>query len=641
MHGLAQMLHSRYTVPLYLVFYFVLLALTSGTQLWDQDESAYAGMAINMLESGNWIIPEFDWSAVHRKTPFIYWNIVGCYQVVGITEFSVRLCTMLLVTASLRGIYSIARCFYDHTISLVAMVIMSTTLLFSMVGRIAVTDGTLFFFSIVCVYALFAGGNKKSWWLVLLFWGSFALATLTKGPPILLFTGTMFGLIYFFHPDRKRYIVFHPWILMPLACLPFAYWGYLSVQQDGGAFLKWLYAHYVVKRVNSSVFGQTGPPGTHLLFMLVTFIPYFALMPGAFREAYQALKKKDKTVLLLVFWFFSAWFIYELSPSKLPSYTLLAHPPLALLMARYATDSVSKSIRWIHLFLNFILVLAFIVSPFVFQLPSSIQISWPIAGVILLVLNGMVYYKFNSSALVYTIGPALFFLITITMLLMLTGDALKHNTLAVGKWCMQRAQKQRVLIGNDTGKPPSLPFYIRTHGNLPESEYQAAELVAACYEEDSAILVLTQKQAEGIQPFLDNALVHIIPSYRLETLTYYHYYLVQNRPIRSGDVPENLPPLSPPPSIEHYSAQMAASPEWVSHITEKARQKNLPIEKMIQMDAKYLHEFDDRVNKLLVRMRSSKPWLRYFNKKAQQEGEPLETIMLRQAKAIVGLGNFQ
>jgi 4-amino-4-deoxy-L-arabinose transferase-like glycosyltransferase len=56
----------------------------ASTPLWDQDEAAYAGFARRMIETGNWVVPEFMWSEPHRKPPFLFWSIAVSFKLFGV-----------------------------------------------------------------------------------------------------------------------------------------------------------------------------------------------------------------------------------------------------------------------------------------------------------------------------------------------------------------------------------------------------------------------------------------------------------------------------------------------------------------------------------------------------------------------------
>ena len=78
----------------YIVFFLFVIALLWNNQsigLWDEDEAAYAGFALNMLSSSDWLTIHFDEAEIHRKTPLLFWLIATFYALFGVSEFVLRL----------------------------------------------------------------------------------------------------------------------------------------------------------------------------------------------------------------------------------------------------------------------------------------------------------------------------------------------------------------------------------------------------------------------------------------------------------------------------------------------------------------------------------------------------------------------
>ena len=82
------------------IFLFIIVILIMNNwsiPLWDQDEAAYAGFGYIMNESGNWLVPNFMYSDVHRKPPLHFWNIALSYKLFGYNEFAVRFPSFLAI----------------------------------------------------------------------------------------------------------------------------------------------------------------------------------------------------------------------------------------------------------------------------------------------------------------------------------------------------------------------------------------------------------------------------------------------------------------------------------------------------------------------------------------------------------------
>jgi 4-amino-4-deoxy-L-arabinose transferase-like glycosyltransferase len=316
-----------------------LLALTAGVYHWpvfDQDEAAYAGFAMNMLESGNWITPEFYWSDVHRKPPLHFWLIALSYSVFGYGEWAVRLPAILSMLGILILVWHQVRQDFGDRIARLAILLVAGNLLLGVYTRMSVTDAPLLFFQTGAAVSMlrFVKTPGARWALAHAVF--LALGLLQKGPAMLIFSGLL-GIAYLvFWPAGRKLLrlSFLSWQI--LAFIPLIAWGYAAWQQDDGEMIRWMLDWYVLNRVGGSVFGQTGPPGYHLaiigasfLLLLPLFVRLLIRLPSYFRES---------ATRPYVFWMLAAWIPFEFTASKLPSYALGAYPAIAILLAVSFTD---------------------------------------------------------------------------------------------------------------------------------------------------------------------------------------------------------------------------------------------------------------------------------------------------------------
>lgn len=373
---------SKFAIFIALLLAVNLLVNNHAVSLWDEDEAAYAGFAQRMVETGNWVTPEYPQSVIHRKTPLHFWAIGGSYQVFGENEFAVRFSSALAIFLTCLLVYFGTRSWLGNTTAERAAVILATSIQLPLMGKIAFTDATLLLFETGAVLGLLRYLQQPHWrWNVLL-WGSMALGILTKGPPIIVLTGGLWVLLFLFHPQRKRLIGTHPWVFGLLALLPFAYWAGLSYQQDYALWsssgselpfatwwnqtasdgrkiylLPFLWDWYVLKRIGGAVLGQSGFLGYHLVVLTIAFLTWLPFWATTLRALGRGLLGKTPLEERpLVLWIVIGWFFWELMSSKLPSYALAAQPALALLMALQLErleerETLPRSFwvgRWIH-----------------------------------------------------------------------------------------------------------------------------------------------------------------------------------------------------------------------------------------------------------------------------------------------------
>lgn len=526
-------------IPLfYFVFlFFIVFVNNHNVSLWDQDEAAYAGFAKEMLQSGNWLIPDFMWSEIHRKTPLHFWNIALSYKIFGINEFSVRFPSALYSFLTYLLIYFAGRSLFGRKVAFLSVVVISTTLFIPSLAKISVTDATLLFYTTVCAFALLFIIKERSFKWVFFFWVSFALALLTKGPPIILFTAALGGLLLLFHPNRKNLIILHPWFFLPLAVLPLFIWGYLVSQKDGGVFITWLIDWYILKRVGGSVLGQTGPPGTHLLSLFVFFIPYLMFFPKAIWIGLSSIFKKEKEInFLLSAWFIAGWFLYEWSPSKLPAYVIAAHVPLAILIGKQIFEFIqteklpAKGLFITHFIFSSVIITGLVAAPIIMNLNDSIKYYFIFSGIILFIsMAATIYYRNSTSFARILIGNNLLFQVIVWVILLPQIDELKNGSKRIADFVHENAVPSSVvMIANDHGHPPSLPFYLSLNFKKVSGESNLDTLMFKYRSERPYVLILNREQKEHTMALIPSAKFTAIQSMLTDRKGNSDYFILIN-----------------------------------------------------------------------------------------------------------------
>ena len=343
--------HRGLLLALAVGFALNMLVANHSTPLWDQDEAAYAGFAHTMVATGDWAVPSFTWSEIHRKPPLHIWMMAASFAGLGETLFAVRLHSTVAIglTCVLLAIWGSA--LFGRARALGAAVILASSL-FGIFGKVAVVDGLLVLFETTAALALLRFVATPRWRWALALWGAMALGLLTKGPPILILIVGLWGWLALFHPRRRFLLRLQPWFGLPLAAAPLMAWGWWTWQVDGGDTVRWMLDWYVLRRTGGAVLGQSGPPGYYLASFTLLLFPWFGLLPAALVRVARRLRTNDSTYHALAGWLAAGWLVYELLPSKLPTYALGAFPALAVILADQALDlsprrfARSRTVRW-------------------------------------------------------------------------------------------------------------------------------------------------------------------------------------------------------------------------------------------------------------------------------------------------------
>jgi 4-amino-4-deoxy-L-arabinose transferase-like glycosyltransferase len=515
--GAIPFLTRRQTALFAALVVLVLLVGNAGTSLWDQDEAAYAGFARTMLRSGDWLVPHFTWSEVHRKTPLLFWCIAASFAFFGENEFALRLPTALAVLLTLVSVATIGRPVFGGRVAPLAAAILATMVFIPNLGKVAVTDSLVLLFETLAALAMIRvmsrGSAERAWPWTLLFWTSVALGTLAKGPVILIFAGGLGAWLTVFHPQRRQLLLgLQPWFFLPLALVPIGIWGWLAWERTDGELITWMIDWYVMNRFNRPPFNQTGPPGYYLVSFLITMLPWAFFLPAALVRVWQ--HRKEPVYCVLAGWLLSGWVVWEFAASKLPSYAIGAYPAFALLFA-YEILDLNAAALWRRPFVRFGARLAVVVSmvisfallagaafflnstrlAFAASLPAALLTITPVwAMARLRAGNGDV----QGAVRVLLFGTVAFLVATWTLLIPQLESMRSMSPQIAQTVASEAPPGAQVVIGGNFQKP-SLPFYLgKSEDPLVIDESGLAELIC---RQDSVpqVLVLNDHGYLGVR----------------------------------------------------------------------------------------------------------------------------------------------
>ena len=164
------------------------LLLLGHRGIWDPDEGRYTNVALNMLDSGDWLNPHRSSEVGHwTKPPLTYWAIASSVAVFGENAWAARLPAALSYLLCVWLAFRIARRLAPGS-ELQAALVYATMLFPIGAAQLITTDYVLAACEALAMWgfveARFGAGRPRRW--LLLMWTGFALAFLAKGPPGLL-----------------------------------------------------------------------------------------------------------------------------------------------------------------------------------------------------------------------------------------------------------------------------------------------------------------------------------------------------------------------------------------------------------------------------------------------------------------------
>src|SRR6266545_2151647 len=154
------------------------------SSIWDANEAFYAETPREMIESGNYLAPQFNYHPRPQKPPLTYWLVLASYKIFGISEFAVRMPGALASIGTLIFTYLIGRALFSPVAGVLAAAILGTTIRFYILARRLPIDILLLFWLTGAAYYLIRSLQRsapswKTWAPLYLF---LSLGFLTKGP---------------------------------------------------------------------------------------------------------------------------------------------------------------------------------------------------------------------------------------------------------------------------------------------------------------------------------------------------------------------------------------------------------------------------------------------------------------------------
>ena len=185
---------TRIAIPSLLLTILLALAFVlpfQGTRhLWGTDEGRYSAIAMEMLDSGNWLVPHRHPDFPHyAKPPLTYWALASSMVVFGKNEWALRLPSALAFVLTIACVFTMGKRLMPERPWWPPLVCTGTAMLF-LAANVISTDPLLCGFETLGMtgFVLAWRGEteriaKRGAWII---GAGFGLAFLTKGPPGLI-----------------------------------------------------------------------------------------------------------------------------------------------------------------------------------------------------------------------------------------------------------------------------------------------------------------------------------------------------------------------------------------------------------------------------------------------------------------------
>jgi 4-amino-4-deoxy-L-arabinose transferase-like glycosyltransferase len=554
--------------------------------LTDRDEGRNAEAGREMFESGDRLTPTFNGELRIAKPVFIYWLMEQSYRLFGVNEFAARFPSALFGMGLIFIHYLFLLHQRDQTVALFGGLMLLLNLEILGLGRMALTDSVLIFFTTASLYGFWLGlhgeGGVRRW--IWVFYIGMALATLTKGPvgfavPIIA------AALYLIWTRRWReyWQKGVPLAGLLLFILLAAPWYAAMFLVHGDAYATGAKAN-TIGRFLSPMEGHQGTIFFYLPVLLLGFFPWSALLPVPLYHAFKNWRSSEgisrypsaplphsdlpqpstpgrELELFAALWVVGVFVFFTASSTRLPHYIGPLFPAAALLTASYWSrclqDPTTKGIRGsIHLMmgLGYLLAVGFACLPTLYATYASKMVrEFPLAEqvdlgsspylattVLLLGMTLVGYLGLNDErrgGAFWAAGATLASLVLIVIVI--ATPHINRYVIAPPQELAYAAglnlSRQDQFIAYGTTRPSSVFYAKRKTLFVPIGE---EDRIRAALKEPKRVMILLPESAQSKLPAEANGLVPILKRYG--------YVLLANQPMVT--IPEGATP-PPPPSI--------------------------------------------------------------------------------------------
>ncbi|MDH4187451.1 MAG: glycosyltransferase family 39 protein [Nitrospira sp.] len=543
--------------------------------LTDRDEGRNAEAGREMFESGDRLTPTFNGELRVAKPVFIYWLMDQSYRLFGVNEFAARFPSAIFGVGLILLHYLFLTHQRDRTVALFGALMLVLNLEILGLGRMALTDSVLIFFTTASLYGFWLGlhgeGSVRRW--IWAFYIGMALATLTKGP-VGFAVPLIAAAIYLTWTRRWRdyWQKGVPLAGLALFVLLAAPWYAAMFLVHGDAYATSAKAH-TIGRFLSPMEGHHGTIFFYLPVLLLGFFPWSALLPVPLYQTIKDWYHRRRTHaqpgpadaseldLFAALWVVGVFVFFTASSTRLPHYIGPLFPAAALLTASYWSrclqDPETKGIRGsIHLMMGvgYLLAIAFACLPTLYannaakmvkEFPFAGQVGIGIApylatAVLLLGMALVGYLGLNQErrgGAFWAAGATLAGLVLI-VIVVATPHINKYmiappQELAYAAGLNLNPEEQFIAYGITR---PSSVFYSRRHTLfVPFGE---EDKIRAALKDSKRVMILLPERAQASLPAEAVTLVPILKRYG--------YVLLANQPMVT--IPEDAS-APPPPTI--------------------------------------------------------------------------------------------
>lgn len=379
-------LDSKSTLGILLVAISILtlIPFIGLTDFHTKGEPREAIVAVSMLDSGNWILPENNGGDIAYKPPMFHWSVAAVSFLTGgkVTEFTSRFPSALsaIIIALFTFLFYAKRT--NNNLAFLTALLFLSAFEIHRAAMAARVDMVLTVFIVLALFQLYQWTERGLRGIPLIATLFMGAATLTKGPVGIILPCAVAVIYLLLRKENFWKVIYKFLITAIISCILPAIWYYLAYKQGGDNFISLVIEENFGRFLGKMSYESHEQSIFYYIYTTVAgFIPWSILVllslfflhysrPGTpVKEWWNKLKNRISNtdpVKLFTFLSFAIIFVFYCIPkSKRSVYLLPIYPFLAFFLAEY-----------------------------MFYLLKNYQKVWRIFGIFLSVLTGLVLMIF-------------------------------------------------------------------------------------------------------------------------------------------------------------------------------------------------------------------------------------------------------
>ena len=309
----------------------------------DSDEGFYAEAAREMVETGDWLTPQFNYDDRWQKPVLYYWLTAATYVVAGASEWTARWWSALSGLGLTLLTWAAARRFTTRTdAAWLAGAMTATSYGYFAMARLALPDLPLTFFITLAIWSAL-----ERWWVLA---GLAAgLGFLMKGPVALLIPAIVLIPIWW----RERHVApvrIRDLAVAGVACAAVGVPWYAAMTFEHGiAYLESFFVGDNLERFATDRFNQPRALWFYLPIVVGGMMPWSVfLLTVPWRPAIDVMRRRSpltREEWRLLIWTAVPLLFFTISIGKQPRYILPVLPPLAILLSGAISTRIAGAAR--------------------------------------------------------------------------------------------------------------------------------------------------------------------------------------------------------------------------------------------------------------------------------------------------------